>query len=213
MSKFWKKFKKALRNKFLAGILALIPIAITIYIVKLFIIFFDNIVSPIIDPFLGFHIPGLGLIVSLITIYLLGVFITNVIGRTLLSFFEKWLNYIPLVRTIYHTTKQILGAFSKSGSNFEKVVFLEYPRKGIWTMGFVTGQTTGKDGTKFYSIFLPTTPNPTSGWMLFIPKDEVIPSAMSVEQGLKTLISAGSVAPSKMNLVNKQTDEREVGSK
>ena len=200
MSKFWKKFKKALRNKFLAGILALIPIAITIYIVKLFIIFFDNIVSPIIDPFLGFHIPGLGLIVSLITIYLLGVFITNVIGRTLLSFFEKWLNYIPLVRTIYHTTKQILGAFSKSGSNFEKVVFLEYPRKGIWTMGFVTGQTTGKDGTKFYSIFLPTTPNPTSGWMLFIPKDEVIPSAMSVEQGLKTLISAGSVAPSKINL-------------
>lgn len=200
MSKFWKKFKKSLRNKFLAGILALIPIAITIYIVKLFIIFFDNIVSPIIDPFLGFHIPGLGLIVSLITIYLLGVFITNVIGRTLLSFFEKWLNYIPLVRTIYHTTKQILGAFSKSGSNFEKVVFLEYPRKGIWTMGFVTGQTTGKDGTKFYSIFLPTTPNPTSGWMLFIPKDEVIPSAMSVEQGLKTLISAGSVAPSKINL-------------
>lgn len=213
MSKFWKKFKTALRNKFLAGILALIPIAITIYIVKLFIIFFDNIVSPIIDPFLGFHIPGLGLIVSLITIYLLGIFITNVIGRTLLNFFEKWLNYIPLVRTIYHTTKQILGAFSKSGSNFEKVVFLEYPRKGIWTMGFVTGQTTGKDGTKFYSIFLPTTPNPTSGWMLFIPKDEVIPSAMSVEQGLKTLISAGSIAPSKMNFVNKQTDEREVDSK
>lgn len=200
MSKFWKKFKIALRNKFLAGILALIPIAITIYIVKLFIIFFDNIVSPIIDPFLGFHIPGLGLIVSLIIIYLLGVFITNVIGRTLLSFFEKWLNYIPLVRTIYHTTKQILGAFSKSGSNFEKVVFLEYPRKGIWTMGFVTGQTTGKDGTKFYSIFLPTTPNPTSGWMIFIPRDEVIPSAMSVEQGLRTLISAGSVAPSKINL-------------
>jgi len=200
MIKFWKKFKKALRNKFLAGILVLIPIAITIYIVKLFIIFFDNIVSPIIDPFLGFHIPGLGLIVSLIIIYLLGIFITNVIGRTLLNFFEKWLNYIPLVRTIYHTTKQILGAFSKSGSNFEKVVFLEYPRKGIWTMGFVTGQTTGKDGTKFYSIFLPTTPNPTSGWMIFIPRDEVIPSAMSVEQGLRTLISAGSVAPSKINL-------------
>ncbi len=200
MSKFWKKFKTALRNKFLAGILALIPIAITIYIIKLFIVFFDNIVSPIIDPFLGFHIPGLGLIVSLIIIYLLGVFVTNVIGRTLLSFFEKWLNYIPLVRTIYHTTKQILGAFSKSGSNFEKVVFLEYPRKGIWTMGFVTGQTIGKDGTKFYSIFIPTTPNPTSGWMLFIPEDDVVPSAMSVEQGLRTLISAGSIAPSKVNL-------------
>jgi len=209
MIKFWKKFKIALRNKFLAGIFALIPIAITIYIIKLFIVFFDNIVSPIIDPFLGFHIPGLGLIVSLIIIYLLGVFVTNVIGRTVLNFFEKWLNYIPLVRTIYHTTKQILGAFSKSGSNFEKVVFLEYPRRGIWSMGFVTGQTTGKDGTNFYSIFIPTTPNPTSGWMLFIPEDEVIHSTMSVEQGLKTLISAGSVAPSKINLIKKSTEEKE----
>ncbi len=200
MRKFWRKLKAAIRNKFLAGVLVLIPIAITVYVVRLFITFFDKIVNPFLEPLIGFHIPGLGLIISILAIYLLGLFATNIIGRTLFGLFEKWLNYIPLVRTIYQTTKQILGAFSFSQSGFEKVVFIEYPRRGVWTLGFVTGETVGKDGTEFYSLFIPTTPNPTSGWALFVPKGDVIPSRMSVEQGLKTLISGGSIAPPKMNL-------------
>lgn len=203
MAKFLKKIKVSIRNKILAGVLALIPVAITIYIIRLFVLFFDRIASPVIDKFIHFQIPGLGLIVSIILIYFLGVFVTNILGRKLFQLLEKWLNYIPLVRTVYHTTKQILGAFSVSKSGFEKVVFLEYPRRGVWTLGFVTGRTTGKDGTKFYCLFIPTTPNPTSGWALFIPEDEVIPSEMSVERGLKTLISGGSITPPKVNLINR----------
>jgi len=195
----WQKWKSSLRNKILAGIIALTPTILTIYFIKIFITFFDNIISPTIDPLIGFHIPGLGLILAITFIYLLGLFITNFLGKSLLSAFEKWLNYIPVVRTIYQTTKQVLSAISFSKKGFERVVFIEYPRKNVWTIGFVTGETVNRDGVRFYSIFLPTTPNPTSGWVLFVQENEVFPSEMSIEQGLKTIISAGAVLPPQVN--------------
>ena len=203
LKKIWTHIRTSMRNKLVAGVLALIPVVVTYYFLRAFIGFFDRIVSPIIDPYLGFHIPGLGLIVSLLAIYLLGLFITNIIGKSLLGFFEKWLNYIPLVRTVYQTIKQIMSAFSFTQTDFERVVFLEYPRKGAWTLGFVTGQSTGADGTEFIHLFIPTTPNPTSGWALFIPEDDVIPSEMTVEQGLKALISGGALTPPVMKLRRK----------
>jgi len=195
----WQKWKISLRNKILAGIIALTPAILTIYFIKIFITFFDNIVSPVLDPLIGFHIPGLGLIVAIVFIYLLGLFITNILGKSLLLTFEKWVNHIPVVRSIYSTTKQVLNAVSFSKSGFEKVVFIEYPRKNIWTIGFLTGETKNHDGKRFYSIFLPTTPNPTSGWVLFVPEDEVFPSEMSIEQGLKAVISAGAILPTEVN--------------
>lgn len=203
LKKIWTTFRTSIRNKLVAGALALIPVVVTYYFLRAFIGFFDRIVSPIIDPYLGFQIPGLGLIVSLLAIYLLGLFITNIIGKSLLGFFEKWLNYIPLVRTVYQTIKQIMSAFSFTQTGFERVVFVECPRKSAWTLGFVTGQSTGADGTKFIHLFIPTTPNPTSGWALFVPEDEVIPSEMTVEQGLKALISGGSLTPPVMKLRRK----------
>ncbi len=203
LKKIWIHIRTSMRNKLVAGALALIPVVVTYYFLRAFIGFFDRIVSPIIDPYLGFHIPGLGLIVSLLAIYLLGLFITNILGKSLLSFFEKWLNYIPLVRTVYQTIKQVMSAFSFTQTGFERVVFVEYPRKGAWTLGFVTGQSTGMDGTKFIHLFIPTTPNPTSGWALFLPEDDVIPSEMTVEQGLKALISGGALTPPVMTLRRK----------
>jgi uncharacterized membrane protein len=202
----WKNVKTNLRNKLFAGILTLIPVVITVLVIRAIITFFDNIVSPIIDPRIGFHIPGLGLIVSLILIYLLGLLITNVLGRSLFGLFEKWLNFIPLVRTVYQTTKQIMSAFSLSKTDFQRVVYVEYPRKGIWTLGFVTGTAVGKDGSKFFTLFLPTTPNPTSGWALFVREDEVISSDMTIEEGLKAIISAGSIIPPQINLVKGATE-------
>lgn len=199
-----KNLRVRIRNKILAGVFALIPIAVTIYIIRLFISFFDNIVSPIVDPYVGFHIPGLGIIVFFIILYLLGLFITNFIGRRLFSLFEKWINYIPFVGTIYRTAKQIVSAFSIQKAGFEKVVFVEYPRRGVWTIAFVTGESIGKDGRKYYNLFIPTTPNPTSGWALFIPQEDVVPSEMSIEQGLKTLISGGAIAPKKMSFYKRE---------
>ena len=96
-----------------------------------------------------------------------------------------------------------MSAFSFTQTGFERVVFVEYPRKGAWTLGFVTGQSTGMDGTEFIHLFIPTTPNPTSGWALFVPEDEVIPSEMTVEQGLKALISGGALTPPVMKLRRK----------
>jgi len=203
LKKIWIHIRTSMRNKLVAGALALIPVVVTYYFLRAFIGYFDRIVSPIIDPYLGFHIPGLGLIVSLLAIYFLGLFITNILGKSLLSFFEKWLNYIPLVRTVYQTIKQVMSAFSFTQTGFERVVFVEYPRKGAWTLGFVTGQSTGMDGTKFIHLFIPTTPNPTSGWALFLPEDDVIQSEMTVEQGLKALISGGALTPPVMKLRRK----------
>jgi len=196
---FLQDWKSSLRNKILAGIFALTPAVLTIYFVKIFITFFDNIVSPVLDPLIGFHIPGLGLIIAIVCIYLLGLFITNFLGKSFLMIFEKWLNYIPVIRSIYTTTKQIMNALSFSKSGFEKVVLIEYPRKNVWTIGFMTGEAKNHDGRRFYSIFLPTTPNPTSGWVLFVPEEEVFPSDMTVEQGLKAIISAGAIMPPAVN--------------
>ncbi|MBU0712195.1 DUF502 domain-containing protein [bacterium] len=196
----WPTIRTSVRNKLVAGTLALIPVVITYYFLRAFIGFFDRIINPMLEPYLGFHIPGLGLIISLLAIYLLGLFITNILGRSLLTFLEKWLNYIPLVRTVYQTSKQIASAFSLTQTGFERVVFVEYPRTGAWTLGFVTGQSKGKDGTDFIHLFLPTTPNPTSGWALFVPEDDVIPTEMTVEQGLKALISGGALTPPVTNL-------------
>lgn len=204
MKKFWIKFKRSLKTKFLAGIFTLIPIVLTIYVFRIFLSFFNNIVGPVLDPllekYLGFRIPGLGLVTGLFLIFLLGVFTTNIVGRSFINLLENWVTRIPLIRTVYTTSKRILNAFQLNQQGFEKVVFFEFPRKGIWSMGFVTGETTGRDGTKFYSIFLPTTPNPTSGWMIFVPQEDVQPSNLAVDQGLQTLISAGSLVPEQMNL-------------
>jgi len=200
MSDFWHNFKISLRTKLIAGGLALMPIAVTVYFIKLFIGFFDNIVSPVLDPLLGVHLPGLGLLISFLLIYLLGLLVTNFLGKRLLLVFEKWLNYIPVARSIYQTTKQVLGALSVAKSGFEKVVFLEYPRKGVWTLGFVTGELPSATGRKYYNVFLPTTPNPTSGWVLFVPENEVIPAELSIEQSLKVIMSGGAVTPPQLNL-------------
>jgi len=197
---YWPTIRTSIRNKLVAGILALIPVVITFFFLKAFVGFFDNIINPLLEPFIGFRIPGLGLIISLLAIYLLGLFITNILGRSLLRILEKWLNYIPLVRTVYQTSKQIASAFSLTQTGFERVVFVEYPRTGAWTLGFVTGQSKGRDGTDFLHLFLPTTPNPTSGWALFVPEGDVIPTEMTVEQGLKVLISGGALAPDVLTL-------------
>ncbi|MCF7886206.1 MAG: DUF502 domain-containing protein [Candidatus Marinimicrobia bacterium] len=206
MGKIYKKIKTSIRNRLLTGILTLIPVVITIYVVRVFVTGFNGIVSPVINPFIrqiiGTEIPGLALIVAIILIYLLGLFTTNYIGRKLIAKLEQWLNYIPLVRTVYGTVKKIVSTFSFSSEDFEKVVFFEHPRKGVWSMEFVTGETKGSDGTMYYNIFLPTTPNPTSGWMVFIPKADVIPANMNVEEGLKTLISAGSMGPESKPIKN-----------
>jgi uncharacterized membrane protein len=129
-------------------------------------------------------------------IYLLGLAVTNFLGKKILSIGEKIVDRVPLVNTIYTTLKQITDTFTKNSLEaFEGAVYIQYPRQGLWTMAFVSGESKNESGTPYYHLFLPTTPNPTSGYFLMIPKTDTVPAGMSVEEGLKTIISGGMLAP------------------
>jgi uncharacterized membrane protein len=183
------------RRIFLTGIFTAIPIYITIQLLQFMLGIMDRILAPVITRMLGFHIPGLGLVMMLLFIFLLGLLVTNIIGRSLYNFVENVLLKVPIVSSIYNTSKQIVQTFSPENRKaFQKVVWLEYPRKGIWSLGFVTGQSSSGDGVPYYNIFIATTPNPTSGFVIFVPVSDAIESELSIEEGFKLLISGGMIS-------------------
>ncbi|MFQ6616094.1 MAG: DUF502 domain-containing protein [Fidelibacterota bacterium] len=185
---------RRIRGKIVAGLVTIIPIAATVYIIRFLFNLFDNF--PFLDKILPVRIPGLGVIVSLVVLFLLGVLVTNFLGRKLIQWGEWILRKIPVASTVYETTKQITQAMGGSTTRaFQKGVWIEYPRRGVWTLAFVTGESTGVGGGEYYHLFVPTTPNPTSGFMLVIPKTDTIDSKMSVEGALKAIISGGMLAP------------------
>jgi len=132
-------------------------------------------------------------------VYLLGLFGGNVIGKQVLGLFDRLLKSIPVVRAIYSSTRQFLDTFAKEGSAFSKVVLVEYPRQGTWTLALLSGDTKGEVihclERELVSVFIPTTPNPTSGWLLFVPKSDVIELSMSVDDGFKMILSGGVLSP------------------
>ncbi len=186
--------KTRLKNYFITGLLVLIPISLTIYILKILIGLVEDF-SPIKLP-----IPGMGLIITIGIVVATGFIATSVIGRWLVNLGEKFLYRIPIVKNIYQGAKQLSNAvFAPKGDKFRSVVLLEYPRKGLYSLGFVTGDTKGvmqdKTQKKMVNVFVPTTPNPTSGFYLMVPEDEVIRLNMNVEDAFKVLISGGLYYP------------------
>ena len=199
-------FLARFRSYFLAGILVSSPILITAYVTWMIITFIDNQVAGILPESLDFtkklphQIPGLGLIISIIAITFIGALTPGFIGRTLLKTGERVLDKMPVVRSIYGAIKQIMETvMSTNSESFREVVLVEYPRKGIWVIGFVTGETKGEVQTlnkeKLINVFIPTTPNPTSGFLLFLPKKDLVYMAMKVEDAVKMVISGGIVTP------------------
>ncbi len=196
---------KRLQTFFLAGLIAITPAAVTYLVLRWLFFTVDGLFGAPMDDFIhrqfGFRVPGIGLLVTLIVILLTGVLATNLLGRRLLTYVEGWLQKLPLVRSVYATMRQLTDAFlQKDQSAFKRVAVIEYPRRGIWAIGFVTGEVAGgpmglTQGETYYNIFLPTTPNPTSGFLLVIPKSEVLLLDISVEDGLKLVISGGVVVP------------------
>lgn len=198
-----------LRNYFLTGFIVCAPLAVTAYLTWSFIGWADSWVKPYIpevynpDTYLPFSIPGFGLVVALFLITLIGFMTANFIGRTIVSYGEYMLGRMPLVRNIYGVLKQILETvLSERTNTFKKVGLIEYPRKGLWAIVFIATETEGEVEEKLdemagktIAVFLPTTPNPTSGFLLFVPKNDVKILSMSVEEGAKLVISAGLVTP------------------
>jgi uncharacterized membrane protein len=195
----WTHFKRTI----LAGIFTIVPLALTGYILVFMFRFLDSVSAPILN-IIGFHIPGLGILLTILSVYFLGVIIRNVLGKRLFSWGEKIVLAIPLVSTIYKTIKQFINAFSGTadGKNFQKVIFLQYPRVGVWTLAFVTGESVDANSVEYYHIFVPTTPNPTSGFFIIIPKRETMLTEMTVEEGIKMVISGGLIAPPENELHN-----------
>jgi len=187
---------KKLRRQFLTGILVTIPIGVTIWLLVWIVTSIDNILQPLVSSILGHTIPGLGFVIMVVLVYLVGVMASNVGARRLVDYGESLLGRVPIVRPIYSFIKQIVDSFSASGkAGFKQVVVAEFPMKGTRTIGFVTNESLDKAGEKLLYIFIPTAPNPTSGFLQIVREKDVIQVDMSVDDALKMVVSAGKVLP------------------
>lgn len=194
-----------LRKYLIAGLLVWLPLAATVVLIRLVIGLLDGIVLLLPPEFrpqalLGFSIPGMGLFLAIVILLFTGMLAANLVGRRLVALWEAILGRIPLVRTIYNAVKQISATILDSeGKSFRKVVLVEYPKDGIWSIGFLTNREvtveTGASGEMMTAVFIPTTPNPTSGFIVLFPTDEVHELDMSVEDGIKFVISMGVIVP------------------
>ena len=197
-----KKSKRSifssLRNNFIAGVVVLIPIGITLYLTLFIIKISSKILPKEINPnyYLPYNIPGLEILISIIIITIVGWLSLSFLGKKLFDLFETVLNKIPILRTIYSAVGQLTETFAKSKKDKKSVVLVEYPRKGTWAVGFATKENKGiindKIGNELVNVFVPTTPNPTSGFLLMVPKKNLIFLDISFEQASKFIVSAGT---------------------
>ena len=183
------------RSKLFAGLATLLPLYFTFIVVKFLFISLEETSGPLLKK-LGFNIPGLGIILTIILIYILGLLVTNFLGKKIIKLGEKVVKKVPVVNIIYSTLKQITDTFTKgSKDTFKGAIYIQYPRRGLWTMAFISGESISKEGIAYYHVFVPTTPNPTSGFFLLVPQSDSVKTGKSVEDGLKTIISGGLLAP------------------
>ena len=206
-----KNYKKYI----FTGIMSIIPLTITYWIIQYLFIFFSVPGKKIINIFydtesiknIYFYQISIileylaGFILTILFLYFLGIIISNVLGKKLYLYFEDILNKIPFVSKVYKTVKNITDTISNQNNNsFQKVVIIQYPRKGLWTYAMVTGELKNSDSIEFYNLFVPTTPNPTSGYLIIVKKENVIETDISVDDGLSIIISGGMVSPESIDI-------------
>ncbi len=195
----------SLRRYLIAGLLIWVPLGVTLLVLMWLVDLMDRtlLLLPLQyqpETLLGMRIPGLGIVLTVVVLLVTGVVAANLFGRQLVTAWEALLSRIPLVRSIYMGVKQLMEMlFSPSGQSFRKVLLIEYPRAGLWTLAFQTGVTVGeaqyKTGRDVVNVYVPTTPNPTSGFFIMVPQRDVVELNMSVDDGLKMLISMGAIVP------------------
>jgi len=199
---FWVR----VRANFLTGLVVVAPVALTIYLTWAFVTFVDDQIVPLVPAiynpatYIDTEIPGFGVVVFLLFTTVVGYFAKKVFGRQLIRLGEDMVDRLPLVRSVYTAMKQIFETvLTQSKSSFKQACLIEYPRKGIWAVAFIATDTRGevvqRTGRDMVSVFLPTTPNPTSGFLLFLPREDVVPLDMTLEEAAKLIISAGLVTP------------------
>lgn len=208
------------RKYIITGLLIWIPLGITIFVIRLLVNLMDQ--SILLLPYawrpeavFGFNLPGLGIVISAMVIFITGFFLTNLAGRRLIKIWENFLDRIPLVRSIYSSVKQVTTTVLSSDNNtFNEVLLIQYPRKGLWTLCFKTGDSPSAfnevSNEELITVFVPTTPNPTSGFIIFVPKNEAKKLDLDVEDALKLVMSLGVVTPDN---ISKKSHEVQHNSK
>jgi len=187
-----------LKEKFIAGLFVVVPVGITVFILSFLFSLADGILGSFLDSLFSLivhrdiHIPGLGMITEVILIYLAGILATNVLGNQFLKMGDELLSRIPLVKSIYSSSKQLIKVFKEGKTSYRRAVFVEWPRPGVRAIGFVTAEIE-RDGGALVVVYVPTMPNPTSGFALFFREDEVYDSGMTVEEAVKFVVSGGVV--------------------
>jgi uncharacterized membrane protein len=187
-----------LKEKFITGLFVVIPVGITIFILTFLFSFADGILGSYLDSLFSLifhqeiHIPGLGMITGAVVIYLAGILATNVLGNQFLNLGDELLSRIPLVKSIYSSSKQLIKVFKEGKTSYRRAVFVEWPRPGVRAIGFVTAEVK-RDGLPLVVVYVPTMPNPTSGFALFFREDEVFDCGMTVEEAVKFVVSGGMV--------------------
>jgi uncharacterized membrane protein len=209
-----KKFKDFFKKYFLTGLLVILPIWATYYVLAALLTVIDGMLGDLPLYVIGHKFPGLGILTLLVFVLLVGMLSANYVGSRVMRFGDELLHKVPLVRGVYFTVKQVMETFSLK-QNFHGVGLVEYPRKGCYSIGFMTGEVPGSQvklgGGRYITVFVPTTPNPTAGFLLVLPEAEVVPLDMSVEQGMKFIISLGLVPLGEKEAENlKQRREKDV---
>ena len=194
------RFNQFLRKYFITGLLVITPIWGTFLILKTLFTSLDGVLGGFLEREFHFYVPGLGIISLLSLIFLSGVLFANILGRKLIRVWENFLNKVPVVRNVYSLVKSIVDTFSSPGKEkLGRVVLVEFPRKGCYTVGFITGtpndEIMSAAGERLINVYVPTTPNPTGGYMLLVSEKEVKPLSMTAEEGMKMIISTGAFNP------------------
>jgi uncharacterized membrane protein len=193
------KISQFLKRYFISGILVTVPLVVTYLVLRFLFVTLDSLLNPVVQSLLGYYIPGLGVVVSLLLILLAGIIATNFIGQRIFHLGDRFLTKTPLVRVIYSGAQQLVHSlFAPAARAFSEVAFVEYPRKGCFTLGFLSGSTEVKSGEvsrDMHFVFVPSTPTPISGMVVMLPNDRIHRIDMKIEDAIKLLVSGGIVAP------------------
>lgn len=207
--------KDIIKRQFLSGVLVIVPLILTYVVLRFLFEAIDGILSPVIFRLLGYNIPGLGIVITLLLILLAGTLTRNFLGDRLYKVWERILGNIPIIRVVYNATKQLVEAVTLPNvKSFKEVVLFEYPRKGLYTMGFATSrvllETTASGPRKMVGIFVPSTPTPVTGFVIFAPEDEIITLNITIEEAVKLIVSGGIVSPPTLTDSGRPDDIAEV---
>ena len=210
----FSRIRQSLKRTMVSGLIALIPLTITIAVLSWLLTWLDSFAAPVIRGLLGLdtRIPGLGILLMLIVIYLAGFVASNVLGRRVINWFENQVMRLPVARRVYHTVKKLLDTFTTVGENqVWTTVLVEYPRRDAWMIAFIAGEIPIEDGREeMVSVFVPNTPNPAAGRVLIVPRRDVIPVDLPVEDALEFVVSGGTAFSNVLTLPSLQARERKV---